>query len=237
MKKWFWAIGLVAVLALSGCIKMDQDITLNKDGSGNAKIMLAMSQQTIQQFEAMAAMSEQMAEGQEGEAQEEDSPLDMFKSEKVKKEFEELKDQGITLNSVNVEDKEGWKYVYIDFDFEDIGKLQSTDMFEDQPVTITRREDGNYVITAKMSKSEMGAGGEQNKEQMKAMLPMFKGLRIAMKFNTPGDIISTTAPIKEARSAQWVFDVDKDPDSFLEMDQTKMEIVFDGAGCTIPEVQ
>ena len=57
MKKWIWVLSLVAVVALTGCIKMEQDITLNKDGSGNVKFVYGMSEQTIKQMEAMKEMS------------------------------------------------------------------------------------------------------------------------------------------------------------------------------------
>ncbi len=234
MRKWIWIMGLVLAVALTGCIKVDQVITLNKDGSGNVKLTYGMSEQSIKQMEAMADMSKQMAEQQGEEAPEDEKPFE-FDEDEIAQDFKDLAEEGITLNSVDVEEKDGWKYVNVDFDFADIGKLDSTDMFDDNPITLAKNADGNYVITADMSGGDMG--GDQNKEQMKAMLPMFKGMRIAMKLKTPTDIISTTAPIKEKQSAQWVFDVDEDPDSFLNMSETKMEVVFKGAGVNIPEMK
>lgn len=229
MKKWTWVFGLAAVLALSGCIKMDQDITLNKDGSGNVKFMYGMSEQTINQMKAMAQMG-----GEEGVEVDSDSPFE-FDEQKVKKEFEDLKDRGITLKSVKTETKDGWQYMHIDFDFQDVSKLGESEVMGDSPVTIAKNADGNYVITSKMGGDEMGMG-EGNEEQMKQMLPMLAGMRMALKVTTPTKIISTTAPIKTDNSAQWVFDADADPNSILKMGQTKMEIVFEGAGVTIPEI-
>jgi len=121
----------------------------------------------------------------------------------------------------------------IDFDFKDVSKLEDTPVFEN--VSIIKNADGNYVITSKMDNDNMG--GDAGAEQMKAMLPMLSGMRISIKINTPNAIVSTTAPIKSKDSAEWVFDVDKDPDSFLNMSKTNMEIVFGGDGCTIPEVK
>ncbi len=232
MKKWIWVFSLIAVVALTGCIKMDQDITLNKDGSGNVKFTYGMSEQTINQVKAMAEMNRQT----EGEEQTEESNPFEFDEAKVKKEFEALKDKGITLNSVKTTTEDGWKYMNVDFDFKDIAQLNDADVMGDSPIMISKNDAGNYVITSKMSGDEMG-GGEENAEQMKAMLPMLAGMRIALKINTPGPIISTTAPVKTADSAQWVFDIDKDPDSILNMSKTKMEVVFDGKGCTIPELK
>ena len=228
MKNLIWIFSLVAIIALTGCIKMEQDITLNKDGSGNVKFVYGMSEQTLKQMEAM----KQMSQSEDGAEADDDNPFE-FNEDEVKKEFEAMKDQGITLNSVKTTKEDGWQYMNIDFDFKDVTKLEDTSVFEN--VTIIKNADGNYVVSSKMDSDDMG--GDEGAEQMKAMLPMLSGMRIAIKINTPNAIISTTAPIKSKNSAEWVFDVDKDPDSFLNMSKTDMEVIFGGAGCTIPEIK
>ncbi len=230
MKKLSWVLGLVAILALAGCIKMDQDITLNKDGSGNVKFMYGMSEQTVNQMKAMAAMG-----AEEGEEPETDDLFE-FEEGKVKEKFAELQDQGITLKSARTETKGGWKYMYVDFDFADVSRLNGTEVMGDSPFSIVKNDDGNYVISTKMGGDELGMG-DADPEQMKMMMPMMAGMRMAFKITTPNKIISTTAPVKSSNSAQWVFDIDSDPDSILNIGKTKMEIVFDGTGVTIPEIK
>ncbi len=230
MRKWTWVLGLSAILALAGCIKMEQDITLNKDGSGNVKFMYGMAEQTINQMKAMSQMG-----AEEGVEVESDDDFE-FDEQKVKDKFAELKDQGITLKSAKTETKGGWKYMHIDFDFADIAKLDNADVMGDSPFTITKNADGNYVVTSKMGGGDDMGMGDADPEQMKAMMPMLAGMRMAFKINTPTKIISTTAPVKSANSAEWVFDADTDPDSIIKMGQTKMEVVFEGAGVSIPEV-
>jgi len=171
--------------------------------------------------------------GEEGAEPAEDDNDFEFDVDKVKKGFEEMKEQGITLNSATTTKEDGWQYMNIDFDFKDVSKLEDTPVFEN--VSIIKNADGNYVITSKMDNDNMG--GDAGAEQMKAMLPMLSGMRISIKINTPNAIVSTTAPIKSKDSAEWVFDVDKDPNSFLNMSKTNMEVVFGGDGCTIPEVK
>ncbi len=230
MRKLMWVLGLGAIVALSGCVKMEQDITLNKDGSGNVKFMYAMSEQMISQMEMMAQM------GAEEDMEVDDDAME-FDEAKVRKSFEELKDQGITLNSVRSESRGGWKYMHVDFDFQDVAKLGETESMGESPITISRTEDGNYLITSTMGGEDIGLGDEEmDPAQMEMMMPMLSGMRIAVKINTPTDIISTTAPVKTARSAQWVFDADEDPESIMKMGQTRMEVIFDGRGVSIPEV-
>jgi hypothetical protein len=229
MKKWIWVLSLVAIVALTGCIKMEQDITLNKDGSGNVKFVCGKSEQTIKHMEAMS----QKNKSEDGAEADDDNPFE-FNEEEIKKEFEAMQDQGITLNSVKTTKEDGWQYMNIDFDFEDVTKLDDTSDFEN--VTIMKNADGNYVISSKMGSDYMG--GDEGAELMcEYLIPVLSGMRIAIKINTPNAIISTTAPIKSKDSAEWVFDVDKDPDSFLNMSKTDMEVVFGGDGCTIPEIK
>lgn len=230
MKKWAWVIGLAALVALTGCIKMEQDITLNKDGSGSFKLMYAMSEQTINQMKAMAQMG-----AEEGVEVESNDDLE-FDEEKVRAKFEGYKDQGITLKSAKSETKDGWKYMRIAGDFQDIAKLTEAEVMGDGSFSISKNAEGNYVISSKMGGEDMGME-DADAEQMKAMLPMLAGLRMSLKVTTPTKIISTTAPAKTDNSAEWVFDADTDPESILKMGQTRMEIVFDGEGVTIPEVK
>lgn len=232
MKGAKWVLSLLVIFGLCGCVKVDQEITLNKDGSGRVSMMYAMSEQSIQQMEAMAEMMAQ----QGGEGSQSDSLN--FDQAKVEKEFEGLKDKGIKLKSVKSEVKDGWRYIYIVFNFQDISRLKDTSLFKDSEMTITKNADGNYVISSVVSGQGMGPGGENKMEDIPPqMMAMFQGMRIAMKFNTPGTIIETTAPIKGKKSAAWVFDVDKDPEALSKMSGKEMRIVFEGKGCAIPEIK
>jgi len=60
MKKLLLAAGVLFVLALvampTGCVKMDQDLTLNADGSSLVKIHYAMREEHVKQMEAIQAM-------------------------------------------------------------------------------------------------------------------------------------------------------------------------------------
>jgi len=58
-------LGLVlgALLALTGCIKVDQTLTLNADGTGTLALRYGMSEQTLAQLKAMEQMAAQAEEG------------------------------------------------------------------------------------------------------------------------------------------------------------------------------
>ena len=235
MKKWAWMMCALLVAAACGCIKFEQAITLNKDGSGEAKVTYAMTQSTIDQFKAMEDAAKNMAEKGEGSVSSSGSPFEFDKA-KLEEKYKSYKDLGINLKSAFTEETAGWKYMIVVLDFKDVSKLKDTEIFKDSKISITKDAAGNYVISAPMGSDKLGQTPE-NEEQMKAMLPMFKGLRMALTFNTPTDIIETTAQTKSARSATWIYDLDTDPNALIQMNKDQVKVVFDGKGCTIPEIK
>lgn len=235
MKKYAWMAVALIVAAACGCIKFDQSITLNKDGSGEAKVVYAMTQQTLDQIKAMEEAGKKMAEQGEGSMTSSESPFEFDKA-KIEEQFKKYQDLKVTLKSATTEDKDGWKYMTVVMDFKDISKLKDTEIFKDSKISIVKDASGNYVVSAPMGTDKLGQTPE-NEEQMKAMLPMFKGMRLALTLNTPTDIIETTSKTKTARSASWVYDIDADPNALINMNKDEVKVVFDGKGVTIPEIK
>jgi len=228
---------VAAALILSGCIKVDQTISINPDGSGTLDMIYGMSEQTIAQMEAMEQMAAGMKE--EGLEAESDSPLDFDEAE-VRKKFAEEKPEGVQLLDVSSESREGWKYMKVKLAFDDLDSLKNTEFFEDSELTLTRNAEGNYVLAQKLGPDATGlpgspAGSEDaqgmDEKAMQAMAAMFAGLRIAMTVAVPGEIIETNATQVEGNRASWVYDIDKDPQILSKLGgQEELRLVFSGKG-------
>jgi len=235
-----WIVVLAAVLALAGCIKVDQTVSINPDGSGTLDMVYGMSEQTIAQLEAMEQMAASMKqEGMEVEA-ESDSPLDFDEAE-VRKKFAEKKPEGVQLLDVSSESRDGWKYMNVKLAFDDLESLKNTEFFEDNELTITKNAEGNYVLVQKLGSEEMGmpagpqAGSEgaqgMDDKAMQAMATMLSGLRIAMTVAVPGEVIETNATQVEGNRASWVYDIDKDPQVLSKLGgKEELRLVFSGEG-------
>jgi hypothetical protein len=226
---------LVAVAA--GCIKVDQTLTLNKDGSGELAVSYGMSEQTIAQMEAMKEMSKNMAEANGEPVEDDDSPFD-FNEDDVREQFAKLKDKGITLKSVKSETRDGWKYMNLVVAFKDMNALAETDFFSDSQLSLTKDADGNYVLLQKSGDFGMGEEGqspEQQKAMMEQMKPMFAGMRIAMTIKVPTKVLETNATEHNDNSASWIYDIDKDSDALSKM-QNDMKLVFVGKGVNLPVI-
>jgi hypothetical protein len=234
-------IGIMALaLIVAGCVKVDQTITLNKDGSGTLDMRYGMSEQTIAQLEAM----QQMSQGMGGEADVEDESPFEFDEAQVREDFESSKPEGIELVSLKSETVGGWKYIDMTISFDDLEALKRTEFFEDSNLSLTRDGEGNYVLTqtsgddAVGDMGDMGGEGEAMQAQMmQQMAAMFAGLCIETSVVVPTRIIDSNATEVAGNKASWVFDIDQDPAVLTKLENTVMRVVFAGEGLSLPEVR
>jgi hypothetical protein len=227
MKTLRFALISFVALVLAGCMEVEQEITINRDGSGQMKGHFALPENTYN----MIKSAKQQAQTQGAEAKE-DIPLT---EEEIRKKFGEKKD--VALTDVKVEDIDGKHHVSFTAEFKHIEAL-----FEDSEMSnfsLTKDAAGNYTLSAgtpEKDKKPKTPEEQQMEQQMKAMmLPMLKGLKLSLKINTPSEIVTTTASDKTATSAAWAFDIDKDS-SFLD-DEPELKVTFRGDGVTLPEIK
>lgn len=224
---------LFAIVALCGCIKVDQTLSINDDGSGILDLKYSMRESTIKQMEGMTS---QMDSSQSEDRQEEKKPFD-FEPAEVRKELERFEDQGIKVENVDSSTADGWKTMHVELAFDDLASLSKTDFFKDKDVSLKKNAKGNYVFSQKAKDSAgMSAGGEDaSPEQLQQMAPMFSGMRIVHRIKVPSEIIESNANEIKGKTASWVFDVDKDPTVLTKIKNLDMQVEFDGEGVDLSD--
>jgi len=222
-------LGLLLLL-ITGCIRVDQTLSLNADGSGRLHMRYGMAEQTIAQLEAMEQMSQGLGEGIEMQQQ---SPFE-FDEEAVREQFEADKPAGVELVSVSSEVVDGWKYIDLTLEFDDLRALKKTELFQDSQLSISREDNGNYVLEQKSAGGEDVQTGDPRMQQQ--MAAMFAGLRIANSVVVPGEVIETNATAVNGNRVSWVFDIDKDPDVIAKLQDTDLRVVFAGDGIKLPTI-
>lgn len=231
---------LIIAIAISGCIKIDQTMTLNPDGSGELDIRYGMSEQAIAQLKAMEQMGAAMGDG-EGVEMEADTPFDFdFDETKVREEFEAQGIEGVELLSATAETLDGWRYMQMRLRFDSLSALEQTDFFDESQVSLTRDADGNYVLTQRAGDEDAtpavaDADEEMTDEMLQQVAAMFAGMRIASRVVVPSEIIETNATEVDDRTAAWVFDIDQNPTIIKELQDLDMRVVFSGEGVSIPD--
>ncbi|EIC23370.1 hypothetical protein [Thiorhodovibrio frisius] len=233
-----WLVALAVALVLGGCVKVEQTLTLKKDGSGTLDMRYGMSEQTIAQMDAMQTMAESM--GQEAEDAGSENPFDFDEAE-VREQFEAEAPEGVELVSLNSESIDGWKYMNLKLTFDDLAALRETEFFSDGAMSLTKNADGNYVLVqstgAEDAMPPTPSGGSEVAEaaMLQQMAGMFAGMRIVTTVVAPSEVIESNATETDGRKASWVFDVDEDPTVLSKLQNMSLRMVFKGKGVDIAE--
>lgn len=213
-----------------GCVKVDQTLTLNPDGSGTIHLSYARSEESSSTMQDVArAMMEEAGPEME-------TPLD-FTDEELRQDFKEYEPYGVFLDSLKSEQRDGWKYRHMVIRFRDLKGLSQTGFLSDRNISLVRNAQGNYVFTQTANANggipEEFSGGDPQSEYMLAEL--MQGFRAVIRVRTPGRILETNAPEKTDNSATWTFDLEKDPQALQKVQKTAPRIVFEGKGLKIPD--
>ena len=239
MSRWMLTLAGLALIGAGGCMKLEQELTLNADGSADIKMSYAMSEQAIAQLEAM----KQMAEKNPDVKMESSGPNLIFDEAKIRADIEK-KGGGVEIKSCKVETKDGWKHVTLELHGKDLAAAaKATEASGNKGgMSLSKNADGNYVLdmggTKDMAGGDDGKKDPQQKAQEQQMMKaMMAGLRVAIKVNVPGDVVETTAFEKDKRSASWVLDIN-DPKFFdrgEELGKKGAKVVFSGKGLALKE--
>lgn len=242
MRRLLW-LGIAGLaLAVSGCIKIDQTLTLEKDGSGTLEIRYGMSEQAMAQLEAMEQMGQAMSEGAGGESEiETDTPFDFdFDEAEVREDFESQDIEGVELVSATSETADGWRYMNLEVTFDNLAALAKTDFFDDNELSLTKDAEGNYVLSQRSDEDEiapdMGGDDAMQEQMMQQMAAMFAGMRLANRVVVPTEIVETNATEVDGRTAAWVYDIDEDPAVLTKLENLNMRVVFSGDGVSLDEL-
>lgn len=240
MHRFRWLVVAALVLALTGCIKLDQTLTLENDGSGTLDIRYGMSEQAIAQLEMMEQMSQSMGEdGGAGMQMDTDAPFDFdFDEAQLREEFESQGLEGVELLAASSETVDGWRYMQMKVKFDSLGALMQTEFFEDSNMSLSKDAEGNYVLSQRSGDGENAAAGdeEMQPEMLQQMSAMFAGMHIANRVVVPSKIVETNATEVDGRTAAWVYDIDKDPSIMTQLENLDMRVVFSSDGVSIPEL-
>ena len=215
-------------LLLAGCIKVDQELALNADGTGAFHVRYGMKQETISQIEAMAKAN--AAESGNGAAPQ--MPFH-FDEKQVRKDFEVYQQDGVTLDSYKAEDVDGWKFVELRMKFLTLAGLMKTEFLADRKMALTRDAKGNFVLEQKPDSPHVPQKTADDPAVQAMMQEMMRGFHAGMSVRVPGDVIESNGSAT-GRVVSWVFDLEKDPQALSKAQQLNMRVVFGGDGIRLP---
>lgn len=235
---------LAAGLALfaSGCLKVDETLTLEKNGAGSLELIYSIPDQTSNQMKSMIKLRDQMSAitGQAQPRTSEDELERIFfdpSEAQIRQVLKKYESFGITIEVLKLEARNAARNVTLTLAFKDIGRAAKADFFPEHGFSLSHNQDGTYTFL-RTPEGEGFAFQPQNVSQDAAAIlnPVLNGFRVALKVTTPGRIIESNASRKTLYNGAWIFDYDKNPNAVTALQKQSMKIVFEGKGITLPDL-
>ena len=226
---------LMVLSALTGCVHVEQSLTINPDGSGTLEVNYGMPLETIAQMESLS----QQASAMEGFTNDtETTSLFDFNEEDIRKDFKDYERHKVTLDSVQTIESNGWKYVNLKVKFAHLKGLSKTELIADRSISLTKNEDGSYVFkqtAPEMANDLTNIEGVDQAAIQAMMVEMMKGFYASLRVNTPGKVLETNAQRQEDQTAIWEFDLEKDKQALDRAQKLNTFVKFDGQGLDLEE--
>lgn len=219
---------LLIALGSAGCVKVEQTLTLKADGSGVLAIRYGMAEADLAQVESLAR-SQLSEEGLAAEAA--INPFEFDEAE-VRKDFEDYKPLGVTLEQIRTEVVDGWKYLSMRIAFTSLTGLGQTEFLSDRQVTLKKLDEGRYEL---LQGAPPGTEAAEMEVAPELMAEMMKGFHAVLRVEVPGAIVESNADEQEPQRVAWIFDVDRDATALQRAQRLAMRVVFEAPGLVLPE--
>jgi hypothetical protein len=205
---------------------------LEKDGSGTIDLMYGMSEESMSQWQGVAR---NLLDSTRSDSSSPMMPFD-FSDEDVRHDFKEFEREGVSLQSVKTESRDGWKFRRMVIHFKSLHSLAKAGFLADREISLVKDARGNYVLTQQAARKghvppELAAWTEIPADAL--FSDMMQGFKAVIRVKTPGRILETNAPEKKDQMASWTYDLDRDPDALQKAQHASLRIVFDGKGLNI----
>jgi hypothetical protein len=231
------------VITVTGCIKVDETLTIEKNGSGNLELLYTIPEQTVSQMKSMFKLRDQMDAilGQAMPPTTEDILQRVFfdpSEDQIKQTLRKYEQFGVTIDTLKIEARNAARNVKLKVIFTDLARVSKADFFPEHGFTLARNQADNYVFFRAPENQENGYDRQNLGQDTAGLLsPILNGFRVSLKVNTPGKVLESNANRRTLYNAAWIFDYEKDPDVIKTLQTQTMKIVFDGKGLQLPEVR
>jgi hypothetical protein len=233
------SLSFSVLLAASGCLEIDQTVTLAADGSGKQALRLTIADATLAEVERAGAATEAAVPGQ---------AKAVFDKDQVARE---LATAGLTLESHRTQQNGARRTVELAATFPSFAALQQS------PLAGTRAEwvlaAGPKPGTAKLTLYPQGrAAWTDARARAEAMVAepdavaaaFFRkrqhdlaGLDLAVRFQLPGDVLVWTANMEKTGAREVTARVTaaqiQTPQDLVRRLAPRFEVIFDATGCSL----
>lgn len=196
-----WGVLLTLAVASVGCIRAEQELTLNADGSFDLKMNCSYDEK---------AWATHMASITAGLGVPAEEPEAMIKEPELRAKLEVAKAAGVEIKEFKVERVKGWLGYSLDARCVNLAAVNMTLRAldtEDEFSLVHNADDTWTLASAETPPSFLTEEKKGTDEEQQKALEKFKDFRAVFTMNVPGEIAETDAHSREGRRAQWVLDI------------------------------
>lgn len=223
---------LAAAALASGCLRVDQHLTLNADGSGHLEARYSVREE---QLAGIRAAAERSGDQPGVPAVTNPAALLRFSEEQIRSAFKDNAARGIRLDQVALSASNGWQSVEVDVHFRDLATLAQSELLGDASMSLTKSPAGTWVLEQAPILRHQVAGDLANDHAALdgAMAALLRDVRARVRITVPGDILSTTADRHALRTAAWTIEPGSDAKAWQRARGEALRVEFSGSGLTL----
>ena len=216
-------VAAALLLALPGCLEMDQKIKIEASGKGTANVKVVVDQAKMNELQEMM---KQMGGG----AQEQSDPAEEMSPESLRKMVKGNEKVRLVEASSSVDEETQKMTSSFKVEFDSLKDFFESGLASGSSVKLEKLADGNYRFTSKMGGNQM-PDDEASVEQMKAMMmpmlePYMSGFKTGISIELPTAIIETNGKKSGDRAVAYSVDFN----GLFDAKNHKQTIVFSGEG-------
>ncbi len=208
------SLGLLCIT--TGCLHLHQTVQLADDGSLTATLEYSIAERDLKLANTAASALRQWQENTEHEN---NLPW-MFQRKAAEKYFSS---QHLKIQQFDVYQKDQRHYAKVVCTAADGVKALKSGILGD----FTLRKDTDYTRTLSLNLVQMASeeppAATTPEEAHRKLRELLRGLQIQLTLQTPGRIISTTAPKRQGNACHWKFDPDTNPDFLNRLPTIQVE--------------
>ena len=230
---------LALALITPGCLKMEHELRLERDGSVIYKLDYEISEQAITQFAAARRIVTDVAAIQDAPSPSPQHPiLIAFQNPReaaIRTAIERYSQAGLSIKKLQVDTRNAWRRVQLEVTCNDLTALSKTDFFQLHGFELSR-SDGHYTFwrRAHLAPAEASAA-PMDQQTIRQVTPLLEGFKTDVRLVVPGKILRSTA-FKTIRGiATWSFAFDEDPEALRALQHQPFRVEFETAK-SLPEV-
>ncbi len=233
------ALLLLLSLLAPGCLKMEHELRLERDGSLRYELDYAISEQAITQFSAAERIAGDIAAIATSPQPPPQHPILLAfqnpREAEIRTAIERYQAAGLHIESIRVDTRNAWRRVQLVVTCRDLPALAKTDFFQVHGFELTRGEQ-HVTFSRRPHLRESGTPPPLDQTTIRQITPLLEGFKTTVRLVVPGKIIRSSAFKTIRGTASWNFDFDADPEALRTLQRQPFRVEFESSR-PLPEIR